>query len=156
MIDLATGVWILGAAASEVATVKAAEIFGLSETSTWIMKHRLTGPTAAGAPGLMVLATNEGKYEQFLMNTLGPIELWALSTSAEDVVLRNQLYDRLGAAIARKVLAVHYPGGSARKEINRRVTILTEKGEIEDAKVPNVIQAITDELIEYAVANLHQ
>ena len=156
MIDLATGVWVLGAAASEMATVKAAEIFGLSQTSTWIMKHKLTGPTAAGAPALMILATNEGKYEQFLINTLGPIELWALSTSAEDVVLRNQLYDRLGAAIARKVLAVHFPGGSARKEINRRVTVLTEKGEIERAKVPNVIQEIAAEMVEYAIDKLHQ
>lgn len=156
MIDLATGVWILGAAASEVATVKAAEVFGLSETSTWIMKHRLTGPTAAGAPGLMVLATNEGKYEQFLMNTLGPIELWALSTSAEDVVLRNQLYERLGAVKARKVLAINFPGGSCRKEISRRVTIYTEKGELEKAKVPSVIQEIAEELISYSLTNLNE
>jgi len=155
MIDLATGVWILGAAVSESATNKAADIFGLSQTSRWIMKHKLTGPTVDGAPGLMVLSTNEGKYEQYLMNTLGPVELWALSTSAEDVVLRNQLYDKLGAAKARKVLSIFYPGGSARKEISRRITVFTEKGELEKAKMNVVIQDITNELIDYARSNLN-
>ena len=45
----------------------------------------------------MLLSTNEGRYEQHLINTLGPIELWALSTSAEDVTLRTRLYEKVGA-----------------------------------------------------------
>lgn len=150
MVDLATGVWILGAAVSERAIDYAKERFGLSETARWIMRHRLTGPRASGAPALFVLGTNEGRYEQLLINTLGPVELWALSTSAEDVVVRNRLYARLGAGRARKVLSVHFPGGTARPEIRRRVTLKAEAGEIEAAATSAVIEQLVDELVEAA------
>ena len=33
---------------------------------------------------------------QLLTSTLGPIELWAFSTTAEDARLRNNLYKELG------------------------------------------------------------
>jgi len=91
-----------------------------------------------------------------LVNTLGPVELWALSTSAEDVALRNQLYDRLGAVIARKALSINFPGGSARKEMNRRIMVYTEKGEIDKAKLPEVIQEIAEEMVVYAQDNLNK
>jgi intracellular multiplication protein IcmB len=98
-----------------------------------------------------VLSTNEGRYEQFLINTLGPIELWALSTSAEDVVIRTRLYARLGAQRARQVLAMNFPGGSARQEIRRRVALATEKGEVEGAATGLVIEEIVDELVNRSI-----
>ncbi|MEA1938871.1 MAG: type IV secretion protein IcmB [Pseudomonadota bacterium] len=151
MVDLATGVWILGAAVSDRAVSAAAERFGLSETARWIMRHRLTGPRATGAPSLLVMATNEGRYEQFLINTLGPIELWALSTSAEDVAIRTQLYSRLGAAKARQMLAVNFPGGSARQELKRRTNMRIDKGEIEQAATSAVVDEIVEELVHAAI-----
>ena len=111
------------------------ERFGLSQTARNIIRYKLTGPRAGGAPALFVLGTVEGKYEQHLINTLGPIELWALSTSAEDVAIRNRLYAKLGAGRARQMLALNFPGGSARTEIKRRVMMLAEKGEIRSAAV---------------------
>lgn len=148
MIDLATGIWVLGSAISESAVEHVRETFGLSETARNIIRYKLTGPTAAGAPALFVLGTNEGRYEQFLINTLGPIELWALSTSMEDVAIRNRLYGRLGAARARKMLAAAFPGGSARTEIRRRVMLKMEKeGEAKSALTGAVIDEIVDELV---------
>ncbi|HAU29963.1 MAG TPA: type IV secretion protein IcmB [Rhodospirillaceae bacterium] len=152
MIDLATGVWILGAAISERSVDQAAKRFGLSDTARWYMRYRLTGPRSSGAPALMVLGTNEGRYEQFLINTLGPIELWALSTSSEDVSIRTRVYHRLGAKLGREILATNYPGGSARSEIRRRVTQLSEKGEVESAATSVVIEDIVNELVQAAVA----
>jgi len=150
MVDLATGVWICGTAVSDRAISDTAQRFGLSDTAKWVMRYRLTGPRPSGAPVLLLLSTNEGRYEQHLVNTLGPIELWALSTSVEDVTLRNFLYTSLGASSARQVLAKYFPGGSARQEIRRRVVLLTEKGEVESGAQSVVIQEIAKELMASA------
>ena len=150
MVDLATGVWILGAALSDRAVNYSVERFGLSDTARWVMRNRLTGPRAGGAPALFILGTNEGRYEQFLINTLGPIELWALSTSAEDVAIRSRLYQRIGGAKARRVLARAYPRGSARADLRRRITLRTEAGEVENAALGIVIDEMVEEMIRLA------
>lgn len=154
MVDLATGVWVLGAAISDQAVDNIRERFGLSQTARNIIRYKLTGPRAGGAPVLFVLGTVEGKYEQHLLNTLGPIELWGLSTSAEDVAIRNRLYTKLGAARARQMLAVNFPGGSARGEIKRRVIMMSEKGEARSIAVSQVIQDIVNELIEASMTKM--
>lgn len=149
MVDLATGIWICGTAVSDRAITDTAERFGLSETAKWVMRYRLTGPRPSGAPVLLLLSTNEGRYEQHLVNTLGPMELWALSTSVEDVMLRNHLYTALGAPVARATLAKFFPGGSARQEVRRRVIMLTEKGEVEAGATATVIQEMAQEMINF-------
>ena len=154
MVDLATGVWVLGAAISDQAVDNIRERFGLSQTARNIIRYKLTGPRAGGAPALLVLGTTEGKFEQHLLNTLGPIELWALSTSSEDVAIRSRLYQKLGAARARQMLAANFPGGSARGEIKRRVLMLSEKGEVRSAAVSQVIEDIVTELIAASVSRL--
>ena len=151
MVDLATGVWICGAAVSDRAIAATAERFGLSDTARWVMRYRLTGPRPSGAPALLILGTNEGRYEQHLINTLGPIELWALSTSAEDVALRNKLYHKLGAARARRLLAMFFQGGSARQEIRRRIVARTEIGGDVAISTTAVIDEIADEISAYAL-----
>ncbi len=148
MVDLATGIWVCGSAISEQAVDDVRERFGLSETARSIIRYKLTGPKAGGAPVLFVLGTTEGRYEQHLLNTLGPIELWALSTSSEDVAIRNRLYNALGAGRARQMLAANFPGGSARNEIKRRILALAEKGETRASALSRVIEGIVAELIE--------
>ncbi|MDD9900572.1 MAG: type IV secretion protein IcmB [Alphaproteobacteria bacterium] len=148
MVDLATGVWILGAAISDAAVDDTQKTFGLSATARSIMRHKLTGPKSSGAPALLVLGTTDGRYEQHLINTLGPIELWAFSTSAEDVSIRNRLYARLGAQQARRLLAANFPGGSARSEIRRRIAHFSDRNETDKASVGAVTEMIVDELIE--------
>lgn len=152
MVDLATGVWILGSTVSENAVQKAVDRFGLSQTARGVIKGKLTGPRAGGAPCLLVMSTNEGRYEQHLINTLGPIELWALSTSAEDVVIRTRLYARLGAQRARQILATNFPGGTARTEIRRRIALATEKGEVESAATSKVIEELVAEMVTRSLA----
>jgi len=151
MIDLATGVWVLGSAISESAVENVRARFGLSETAREIIRYKLTGPKSHGAPALLVLGTTEGRYEQFLYNTLGPIELWALSTSHEDVAIRNRLYSKLGAGVARKILATAFPGGSARSDIKRRVMMKSEsEKESRTALTSAVIEEIVAELVRKA------
>ena len=148
MVDLATGVWVLGTAISDKAVDDVQNRFGLSLTAREVIRHKLTGPKSIGAPCLLVLGTTEGRYEQHLYNTLGPIELWALSTSAEDVSIRNRLYQKLGSSRARQMLAASYPGGSARNEIRRRVLAKSESGEARAAMISAVIEEIVDEIVE--------
>lgn len=148
MVDLATGVWILGTAISDRAVDEVQKRFGLSDTARWVIRHRLTGPRSTGAPALFVLGSTSGKYEQHLINTLGPIELWALSTSAEDVAIRKRLYARLGASHARRLLAANFPGGSARGEIKRRINLYAEDGLVEKATASFVIEEVVEELID--------
>jgi len=148
MVDLATGVWVCGSAISDKAVDDVKDTFGLSNTAREIIRNKLTGPKSIGAPVLFVLATTEGRYEQHLYNTLGPIELWALSTSMEDVAIRNRLYDKLGASRARQMLAYQYPGGSARTDIRRRVIARSESGEARKAMVSGIIEEIVDEMVE--------
>jgi intracellular multiplication protein IcmB len=66
------------------------------------------------------MKTKHGRVMQLLTMTIGPIELWAYSTTAEDAALRNRLYDLMGdAARARRVLAARYPGGTAKSDIEK-------------------------------------
>jgi len=150
MVDLATGVWVLGTAISDKAVDEVQDRFGLSETARGIIRNKLTGPKSTGAPALFVLGSTDGRYEQHIYNTLGPVELWALSTSSEDVAIRGRLYTALGAGRARQVLATAYPGGSARSEIRRRVLAKSESGESRQALISGVIQEIVDELVTAA------
>jgi intracellular multiplication protein IcmB len=123
------------------------ERFGLSATARDVIRNKLTGPSAKGAPALLVLGTTKGRYEQHIFNTLGPIELWALSTSSEDVAIRGRLYEKIGASAARIVLAATYPGGSARDDIRRRVLANSEDGKSRSAAISAVIDSIVEELI---------
>lgn len=148
MVDLATGVWVLGSAVSDRVVDNTQARFGLSNTARNIIRYRLTGPRSSGAPALLVLGTNEGRYEQHLINTLGPIELWALSTSSEDVAIRNRLYARLGASRGRQMLAAAFPGGSARAELKRRVFARAEEGSAQSAATSEVIEEIVEELVK--------
>ena len=145
MVDLATGVWVLGSG-TEASVNATQKTFGLTETARWVMRHKLTGPKASGAPALLILSTVDGRYEQHLINTLGPIELWAFSTTAEDVMVRSRMYARLGAPAARRLLAVNFPGGSARNEIKRRISSLSDKGLADQANVGSVVEMIVEEL----------
>jgi len=148
MVDLATGVWVLGTAVSDKAVDDIRDRFGLTTTARNIIRFRLTGPRAGGAPALLILGTNEGRYEQHLINTLGPIELWAFATSVEDVTIRNRLYAKFGAGRARQMLAVSFPGGSARNELKRRVLLKSDSGDSKSAALTAIIDELVEELID--------
>ncbi len=148
MVDLATGIWVCGSAISQKAVDDIQTTFGLTNTAHQVIRHKLTGPKSTGAPVLLVLGTTEGRYEQHVYNTLGPVELWALSTSSEDVAIRGRLYDKIGAGTTRQLLAMEYPGGSARSEIRRRVLARSEDGEQRSALISEIIDEIVEEIIE--------
>ena len=83
MVEFATSIFIMDAG-PEQAIKKTAKIFGLSETAVHALRERVHGPREGGATFLAQFATKEGMNTQLLTSTLGPIELWSFSTTAED------------------------------------------------------------------------
>ena len=147
MIDMASGIFVMGAGNDRVAE-ECAKVFGLSATAEQIVKRRLNGPTARGAPFLAVLYLKEGRHEHLLYNTLGPTEVWAFSTTAEDASLRNLLYEKLGAVEARRRLAKRFQGGSAKGDIERRLKIKGERGDRVGDNEDGVINEIMEEILK--------
>jgi len=146
MVDMASGIWILGVG-NERAATEAGQMFGLSQTALNIVKHQLRGPGKGGAPFLAVLELKEGKHEHLLFNTLGPTEVWAFSTTAEDAALRTRLYEILGPVEARRRLAQRFPNGSAKAEIERRIVIAMEHGaKSDDEAQEGIIEELVAEL----------
>ena len=121
LAELANRYWILGAGGKTREIETLSEMFQLSETVAEAIRYRLTGPGPDGAPALLIASDTRGRFEQLVVNTPGPIELWALTTSPADVALRNRLYARLSPADARASLARAFPTGSARAWDRHRI-----------------------------------
>lgn len=151
MIEFATSIYIMDAGPSQTID-KTCKIFGLSETAKVALRNRVHGPRQGGATFLAQFATKEGISVQLLTLTLGPIELWAFSTTSEDAVVRNQLYRQLGPAEARRFLASLFPNGSIAKEVSERLNSLKEEGGLieEEGKMGVIDQLVNDILQAYS------
>jgi intracellular multiplication protein IcmB len=147
LISQSTGRFVLRAG-DEKESEEVITRFNLSEASASIVRHGLHGPGPNGAPFLAVLQVDNSKYEQLLVNTLGPIELWALSTTPGDTALRNRLYDKVGFSEALRRLSKVFPTGSALKEIERRKSDRLRGGEVDARAQTGVIDDLSDELID--------
>ncbi len=112
------------------------------------MRTRVHGPRESGATFLAQFATKEGMNTQLLTLTLGPIELWAFSTTVEDANLRNRLYHHLGPTEARRVLARLFPNGSIKKLLEKRLANLKEEQGLitEDAR-QGLVEQIAEEIL---------
>lgn len=151
MVEFATAIYIMDAG-PEQAIQKTASIFGLSETAQVALRTRVHGPQEGGATFLAQYATKYGINTQLLTLTLGPIELWAFSTTAEDTKIRDQLYKRIGSGEARRVLAALFPSGTAGKLVEARLNALRTHQELitEESKLSVVDQLIEDILAAYS------
>ncbi len=147
MVDFATSVFIMDAGPAQ-AVEKSAKTFGLSATAKQALRTRVHGPRVGGGTFLAQFATKEGMNTQLLTNTLGPIELWAFSTTAEDAYIRNALYDRIGPKAARQILSKMYPSGSVAQVVERKLLELRDAGELSDESSQNVLQNIIQEILQ--------
>lgn len=148
MVEFGTSIFIMDAG-PEQAIKRSTEIFGLSETARVALKTRVHGPREGGATFLAQFATKGGMNTQLLTNTLGPIELWAFSTTAEDARLRNKLYQKLGPREARRVLANLFPSGSVKKLIEQRLSVLKDQqGMIEEGSNLSIADQLMEEILD--------
>lgn len=141
MISIATCVYILKAGTeSDVEMV--AKKFGLTEGAVNIIRNALPGPQSYGAPFLGYFQTKQGVYSQLFVNTIGPVLNWALTTTPEDMGLRNKLYARIPAADARRILAKYFPGGSCVDELKAR------ESRMKSTQKTSALDSIVDDLME--------
>jgi len=153
MVEFATSIFIMDAG-PEQAIKRSTEIFGLSETARVALKTRVHGPREGGATFLAQFSTKNGINTQLLTSTLGPVELWAFSTTAEDAQVRNKLYQKLNPAEARRVLANLFPNGSVKSLIEARLAALKEqKGMIEEASALGIVDQLVEEILQAYAAN---
>ncbi len=148
MVEFATSIFIMDAG-PEQSIRRSSEIFGLSETARVALKTRVHGPREGGATFLAQFATKNGINTQLLTSTLGPIELWAFSTTAEDAHTRNKLYQKIGPAEARRVLANLFPSGSIKSLVETRLALIKEqKGVIEETSNLGIVDQMVDEILK--------
>jgi intracellular multiplication protein IcmB len=148
MVEFATSVFIMDAG-PEQAIKRSTEIFGLSDTARVALKTRVHGPRAGGATFLAQFSTKNGINTQLLTSTLGPIELWSFSTTAEDSRIRNKLYLKLGPAEARRVLANLFPGGTVKSLVEARLATFKEKaGVIEEVNNLSIADTLFQEILD--------
>jgi intracellular multiplication protein IcmB len=147
LVDLATSVYALGAGNSVEAS-EIAERFGYNNAARYAL-GRISRPTAAGANFIVMYRTSEGESILYLTNSAGSYAKWAFSTTAEDMQVRNRLYDFLGCSRTLEILRKMYPGGTIKDEIERRKARLEI---ISGEKNVDLIEQIVNELMKAAEA----
>jgi len=115
--------------------------FQVSEEAIRQLQLECRGPGPDGVNFLALFKTKVGFVVQLLTNTVGPIELWAYSTTLEDVALRTRLYKRIGPYAARKLLAQHFPLGTAMEMIEKM------RSDSESRDDTGVVERLADKLM---------
>ena len=83
LTEFANRYWILGAGGKAREIIEALSgIFTLSETLRDAIRYRLPRPGKDGAPALFIANDGRGRFEQLVVNTPRPAELWALRTTS--------------------------------------------------------------------------
>lgn len=145
IIDLATTAFILGA--GNYSLEETVATFRLPDAAARALQT-IASPGRDGAGLLAWFDTSRGRFTHLLNNTLTAEEIWAYSTTREDMALRQILYRRLGPVQARRALARCYPGGSVKAECERRQGLLQEA---DPGQQPgDLIGQIADEVSTFA------
>jgi intracellular multiplication protein IcmB len=112
MREFATAVFVMDAGTESNAR-NLQSFFGFNDTTRRLMSQYATGPTSAGAPLLASITTKKGgTFTQLLVSTLGTTTRWALSTTLEDVQVRQAVCSKLGPIQGRAALTATYPEGA--------------------------------------------
>ena len=123
-------------------------IFTLSDTLKDAIRYRLPGPGKDGAPALLIASDGRGRFEQLVVNTPGPAELWALTTSRP--TWRCAVVSRPGWRLPRLGTSWRgrFPTGSARASIDAGLGHLAAAGARSTEE--DVLDRISDELVRTA------
>lgn len=150
IIDSANNVWILSKGLSEETTEKIRKRFKPSPDAMRALKRYVTGPGPEGSSLLYIGdVKGQGRIEQVLRLTLGPREIWAYSTTAQDVALRGYVSEKVGLSKALALLSSKFPSGSAQSHMESRAL-----GDGEDAESASLLirqignEVLTNPLIE--------
>lgn len=147
LLNAATAVYVMrGGSNADEAVLRGT--FSVSEEAIRRLQREAVGPGPDGGNFLAMFKTKVGFIVQILTNTVGAIEMWAFSTTQEDVALRNRLYKRIGPYAARKLLAEQFPGGTAGKTIEYMRANSTHRDDVP------VVERLAEKLVAIHTSNL--
>jgi len=142
MIELVNNVYILSKGNAEDTIEKIKKKFKPSEDGIRALKKYCKGPGPEGSAMLYLGNVKSGdNIEMVIRLTLGPLELWAYTTTQDDVRLRTRLADEVGLNNTLRILSTEFPGGGAKNYIN------SKRIEMEVGDDSNVLDIIKNELI---------
>lgn len=148
MLDFATAKFVLSRA-NQATIDEMRKVFAMSATAEHVVTKEIRPPNKDGSYflGMFKTKASEADAVQLLRNTVGGIKLWAFSTTNEDVIVRDALYERIGAAETRRFLAKLYPGGSVQDEIERRrqrmsQAVIPDTGDKQDGVINELIEEL--------------
>lgn len=149
MKEFATGIFVM-AGGNRQAIETIATKFGLnSQAELTALERSIHGPRPGGGTFLAKFDTVEGWYTLLLSSPLGPIELWAFSTHADDAFIRNNLYKRMRPKNARRALATLFPSGSAKNAVKER---MTEDALGSQEEQESILAELAEEIYQKAVS----
>lgn len=150
MVKLVNNIIILSKGISEMSLQEIRERFAPSEDAIAYMNRWLTGPGPEGSSMLYIgqlTSETAPKIEQVLRLTLGPTEIWAYSTTPQDVSLRKRMSDKIGLSNALMILSTAYPKGSAKADIQKMLADNATALESNDED-HNMFDVLVDRLIK--------
>ena len=117
LLGFTTGVFILDSGNKQMAdNIK--DLLGMdSDIMESVLRDKIKSPRKGGGVFLARFETTEGVFHTLASATLGPVEMWAFTTTAADVYVRNGLYRVMNSSDARKLLARYYKSGSIKSEV---------------------------------------
>jgi intracellular multiplication protein IcmB len=130
MIRHASVVCILGAW-TRIDVSALSKLLALSESEMGVLSDGTThGPKKGGSSMLIKYRLKgAGWGAQVVKLAKSGSELWAASTTLDDMSLRERVETLVGnTVIARNILTLRYPGGSASEEIKRERNRMTQAG----------------------------
>jgi intracellular multiplication protein IcmB len=158
MGKIATSMFILDAG-TEATRKWMRENIGLSPVEERALVDYVHGPATdgSGTTFLAKFVTQDGEFSQLYTCSIGPMRLWALSTTAEDRKLRGILYKELPKNDARRLLARHFPHGSCKKLVERlKAEQFVGQSFIDDEQVNSVIEGVAKQLLDAYRTDLAQ
>ena len=113
-IELANNIYILSKGTEDTVN-KIIKKFKPSSDAIENLKIWVNGPTKEGS-SMLYIGNMKGapNVEQIICLTLGSSEMWAYSTTSQDVNLRKKLSKRVGLSNALAILSREFPGGTAK------------------------------------------
>lgn len=141
MLDQATATFVMSANKTSIVNDYVEKVGITDEAEIDVLKNRIHPPL--GRRGNVFMAkfeTKRGNFTQILNNKMGPVEIWSLSTTSEDVRLRSIIFSRVGSVIGRKVLSDAYPDGSAASDIENRKRYANVSSEQDESIYEQVVE----------------
>ena len=121
MIKFATTTLVMSAGKNAVVRDIVAKLGVNDPAEIDVLQNKIRGPSADGNIFMGKFETKRGTFTQLLNNKMGAVAIWELSTTTDDAIIRNTLYEAIGSKNGIGILTDAFPSGSAANEVNNRM-----------------------------------